>query len=91
MNVIEVVKASQSEHTIQWAKETNCTNDELFVESNGAPTFAIAEILGVTVLKARQTLNKAHKEGLICKSKNNGGKYCNWWPVGYLNELKEGK
>ena len=88
MDIVNAVKESQNDHTIEWAKETNCTDDEKFVEANGAPTYIIANSLEVSVLKARQLLNKAHKDGLVCKSKNNAGKYCSWWPTGYLHEIK---
>ena len=87
MDIIKAVKQSQNQHAVEWAKETNCIDDNKFVQSNGATTYAIAESLNVSVYRARQLLNKAHKSGAICKSKNNAGRYCLWWPNGYLKEI----
>lgn len=88
MDIVQIVKKSQSEHCLRWAKETKMTDDSKFVESNGATTRDIAIEIGCTNLEARLILNKAYRAGLICKSSNNSGKYCSWWPVGYLAEIK---
>ena len=43
MDIIKAVKQSQNQHAVEWAKETNCIDDNKFVQSNGATTYAIAE------------------------------------------------
>ena len=86
--IIAAIKASSGVHSIAWAKETKCNDDQVFCEHNGASTGRIAKTLNLEINKARGMLNKLAVRGLIRKSKDNGGKQCLWWPVGYLAELK---
>ena len=46
MDIVNAVKESQTEHIIEWAKETNCTDDEKFVEANGAPNSFDCKYIG---------------------------------------------
>jgi hypothetical protein len=86
--LLDAVKNSATEHTISWAKETPCTDDQVFCEHNGVITSYIAERLGLEINATRRALDKLVKRGLLCKSKNNSGSYCQWWPVGHLAALK---
>lgn len=86
--VIDAIKKSATEHTIDWAKETECEDDQVFCENNGVVTVYIAKELDVEINSARRILDKLAKRRIIAKSKNNGGCYCRWWPVGYLAEIK---
>jgi len=86
--LIDAVKSSATDYTISWALETECKDDQVFCENNGVVTSYIAEELSVNINVARRNLDKLAKRGLIHKSKNNGGSYCKWWPVGFLAEIK---
>jgi hypothetical protein len=88
IGIVEAVKKAQSERTVNWAKDTKETCDQSFNEHNGACTYQVAEILNVENPIAKSLLDKAAKNGLIHKSKNNAGAYCRWWPSNYLAELK---
>jgi len=88
--IIETIKACSGVHSIAWAKETNCTDDQVFCEHNGTSTGKISNAFDLDINNTRKILNKLAERGLIRKSKDNGGKQCLWWPVGYLAELKGG-
>ena len=92
IEIIDAIKSAVTDHTARWAKETPCTDDQVFCEHNGVCSYEIASPLGVEINKLRGELNKLATRGLICKSKNhrNRGGQCRWWPVGYLAELKAG-
>jgi hypothetical protein len=89
IRIINAIKSSVSEHTINWAKETKCEDDNVFCENNGVTTSYISEKLNLGNTATRTLLNKYEKRGLIHKSKRNGGSSCRWWPAGYLHELKQ--
>ena len=87
-DVLDAIKQSATEGTVRWGKETKCIDDHQFCQRNGIATYRIAKTLNMEVNKTRRLLNRIVKSGLLCKSKNNRGSQCLWWPVGYLEELK---
>lgn len=88
MNIVSAVIEAQYQSTLNWAKETTETDDQLFVENNGAPTSRVAQKLGLSVFETRKQLNKAARQGVVVKSSANRGRVCRWWPAGYLAVVK---
>lgn len=87
-DIVDAVKRAVSDYSRSWAKTIKLDDDQQFCEVNGAITPDVAEQLGVDRKTAKRLLDKAAKDGLLCKSKHNGGRFCRWWPPGYLAELK---
>ena len=88
--LVAAIKASVTSHTRAYASRTPTDDEQGFCQYNGAITRHIASTLGIDISATRHALDKLVKQGLVLKSRNNGGCMCRWWPVGHLQELQQG-